>query len=145
MRQKQRKTRRMKELSPEAAARVLAVIADLVHDEGTRTAAAKRIGISQPSLSNLLAKKNAPSYKTAEMVALAVGSSVWTLIGEPPPAVSMPRDTTHPNLVDALEIVGARCSAMARQRVLAAAAYLPDLAVSTWSAVLLDPAHEEKR
>lgn len=131
-----------RELQPEQVKRVIAALGTLIEREkGNRSAAARLLRISAPSVSNLMNGKNAPSYDTAIRISIALGISEGTLLGERPPGVKMPESATHPNLLAALDIAGDRATEGARRSVLAAAAYLPDVASSTWLALLFDPAH----
>jgi transcriptional regulator with XRE-family HTH domain len=144
----QRKFRRRmssKELPADQAKRVLGALQEIeAQEKGNRSAVARRLKMSQASISNLLNGKNSPSFDTATRIAGATGASVWNVLGTRPPDAELPRFTTHPNLLQALEIVGLRAVEKARSNVLAAAQYLPDLAVPTWISLLLDPAHENK-
>lgn len=139
-----RKNRRMtKALAPDKASRVLAALKKIKVDEKTSAGVARRVGISAPSMSNILSGKNGPSFELAEKVAATLGISTFELLGGVPSQSYMPTGAEYPKLAMALDLVGERCSNDARSHVTAAAAHLPDLAVATWVAMLMDPAHEK--
>jgi transcriptional regulator with XRE-family HTH domain len=101
------------------------------------TELARRLKISQAAVSEILAGKNRPSFKTAERVAQLAGVQIWTLVG----TGATPTPASHPNLMATLDLLHDRIAPEARERVLAAAVHLPDFGQSTWIAMLLDPAH----
>jgi len=137
-----RKFRRMtKDLTPEQAKLVLTALRALLAQEKGQRPLARRLGMAQASVSNLLAGKNSPKLATATLVAKAMGVPVWQLLGEPIERLAVTPERAPPNLRAALEMAALRISDRARESVLAAAARLPDLATSTWLAVLLDPSH----
>lgn len=111
----------------------------LARHDNNQSATARELGITQAAVNAMLLRKTNPSYRTAERVASKLGIQVWQLIGAPAPP--HPSARTHPQLWQALDLVGDRAPAEARDRILAAAATLPDFAQATWLAMLLDPAH----
>ncbi len=60
------------------------------YDEGYAARAARRIGIAQPTMSNLLAGKYAPQAETLDMIARAYGVTVDYILGK---AEKLPDDT----------------------------------------------------
>ncbi len=102
-------------------------------ENGTALAAALKR--SQPSVSQLLSGRNAPSYETAERVAELLGISVAELFGEEP--ASGPGDL-RPNLLEAIEYARSRgrTSPETISAVRAAARHLPDLEVHAWITML---------
>lgn len=128
-------------LRPEQVQRVLQGLHHLYDRHGrNQSALARVLKMSQASVNDLLLGKNKPSFRTAEKVAGLMGVQVWTLLGLAAPPTPPTRES-HPQLASAVELVAERVPAEVRERVLLAASYLPDLAQSTWIAMLLDPAH----
>lgn len=125
-------------LDTKQARNVLQVIRAL-YDECNHNATelGRRLGISQTAVSELVHGRNKPSFSTAERVARLTGTPVWSLLtGE-----VLPTTHTHPVLMSTLALLGDRVPPEARERVLTAAALLPDVSQATWIALLLDPAH----
>lgn len=110
----------------------------LAQHKGNQSALARDLKMSQASVNDLVLGKNRPSYRTAERIAARLGIAVWSLLAREPMAVTA---DTHPALFGALALMGDRVQPEARERVMAAAAALPDMQQATWIAMLLDPAH----
>jgi len=132
-------------LRPDQVQRVRSALRQLYRDRygENATAMAAALGRSQSAVSQLLSGKNAPSYETAERVAALKGVHVAELLGDAPTSGLRPSSETlkdRPNLADAVEFVRARGRASERAiaDVCAAAAFVPDLDVSVWIALLLD-------
>jgi transcriptional regulator with XRE-family HTH domain len=125
-------------LSPQQVRRVVDLLR-VLHEQCNcnATELARRLKLSQTAVSELLAGKNKPSFRTTERIAALAGVQVWSLLG----SSSVPTPASHPTLMATLEFLGDRVTPEARERVLAAAMNLPDLAQATWIQVLMDPAH----
>lgn len=126
-------------LSASQAQRVLDAMRRLKDDrfKGSVSELARALGRRQPSVTQLLAGKHGPSYQTAVVVAKLLGITVWQLFGEAaldPLVLAIER----PNLAAAIELSGDKISGGARERVLAAARFLPDLPLSAWVTLLLE-------
>ena len=74
------------DLTPEENERIRAAFRQLVDDRfgGSRTRAAKALGIKQPTISVLYSGQNNFSFRTARAVAEALKVSIWELLwGQP--------------------------------------------------------------
>ena len=128
-------------LEPGQVAKVLSVLRELYQQcDQNQSELARRLKMSQAAVRDLLEENNRPSFPTAEKIAKLAGINVWAMLGLPVPPVA-PTEQSHPSLFSAIYLVGDRAGRDARERVVAAAAYLPDLALSTWMAMMLDAAH----
>ncbi|XXY23390.1 helix-turn-helix transcriptional regulator [Sorangium sp. So ce216] len=144
-------------LEPEQAQRVREALQELLHGRhaGNVSALARDLNLSQSAVSQLISKKNAPSFSTAQAVANAVGVPVLELLhGSPPHGTQLSvKDMvqklnhglqTHPNLQSAIRYLDGerRISGESEGTALMLATHLPsDLAVTTWIAIMLDLEH----
>ncbi len=106
---------------------------------GNTTSLAKALRRSQSAMSQLLAGKNAPSYETAERVAVLMGQTVAQLFGQEGGAAEGGVLANLPNLVEAVAYVRekGRVTDQAIAAVCSAAGFLPDLDVEAWIALLV--------
>ncbi len=82
----------------------------LAAEGGNRTALAKRLGVTQPTVSNFLNGKNGAGAQLAVAIARAAGvSPAWLFTGEsaPPNELVVVRDPRYPNLSTAIAFM--RC------------------------------------
>lgn len=77
---------RSRSLRPEELDRVRAAVRQLIEREGSQVAAARRIGVSQPTLSNALSGLRPPGVALARQVALALGMPLDALLSGRPVA-----------------------------------------------------------
>lgn len=94
-------------LADQSAKRVVEKMRELLNSAeflGNKTKLAKALGISQPSVSNLLLEKNSPAFETAERVAELAKMDVWELLGTKKPAGErvVEYDERYPNLQAAI-------------------------------------------
>lgn len=109
--------RSSKSLAPDDAERVRAALVRFVDAEGSQVAVARRLGVTQQSVSQVISGASAPGVVLASKLASATGVAFDALLSGRPTTTRVVYDSRYPNLDAAIQFAGASSSPVSAEAV----------------------------